>query len=118
MSRRTKKDHLQNAILALLNVAAFVIAGFLLEFEVAKARRPDVGWPDTPSELNWAVAGTMIIVSIIVLAILALIYKNDLYNRPYLWWITGFNILAGLAMLAIISKDIGLATLINFVLFP
>ncbi len=118
MPHRARKDHIHNFILALINIAALIMAGFLMEFEIAKARRPEVGWPDTPSEMNWAVAGTMIVASILVLAIIALIYKKDLYNRPYLWWITGFNILAGAIIIFILSRDIGLGTLINFVLFP
>ena len=118
MSRRTKKDHAQNAVLVLLNLATLMIAGFLLEFEVAKAQRPDIDWPNTPSGIIWAAAGTIAVASVLVLAILALIYRRDLYNRPYLWWITGFNVLAGMITLLIISKDIGLGTLINFVLFP
>lgn len=118
MPRRTRKDHINNLILTLFNIATLAIAGFLLEFEVAKLRRPEVGWPNTPSGAAWAVAGTMIVSSILVLAILALIYKKDLYNRPYLWWITGFNLLVGLIMIGIFSRGIGVGTLINFVLFP
>jgi hypothetical protein len=118
MPRRTGKDNINNLVLALLNLIALLVAGFLLEFEIAKANRPDVAWPDTPSELVWVVASIMALGGLVVLSVLALIYKKDLYNRPYLWWIAGFNLIVGLVTLAIISRGIGLGTLVNFVLFP
>lgn len=116
--QRTKREHANNLALALLNLVALLIAGFLLEFEIARLQRPDVGWPDTPSGVDYAVAGAMALASLVVLAILILIYKKGLYNRPYLWWITGFNIIIGFGLLVYVTKDIGLWTLINFVLFP
>lgn len=116
--RRTRQDNIKNLILAILNIAILVIAAFLLEFETAKARRPDIGWPDTPSGVIYAVAGAMALASLIVLGILTLIYKKELHNRPYLWWITGFDVIIGIGLLFFIARQTGLWTLIHFVLFP
>lgn len=118
MPQRTRKDHLNNLILAALNIISLVIAGLLLEYESSKARAPLADWAQTPTGLVLAAAGVIVLGSLTVLAILALIYKKNLYNRPYLWWVTGFNLLVGLTTLVIISRDIGLGTLINFVMFP
>ena len=118
MPRRTRKDQLNNLILAALNIIILVLAGLLLEYEIARARRPDLGWIPTPSEVDYAIAGIITVGALIVLAILALIYKKDLYNRPYLWWITGFNVVVGLATLAINIRAVGFVPFIHFVLFP
>jgi hypothetical protein len=63
----------------------------LLEYEIAKVRHPKSIFLATPSLLVSITSEMMLLTSIVILAMLAIIYLKKLDNREWLWWLLTFD---------------------------
>jgi hypothetical protein len=91
IKKRTIRMHLEN--LGLFAVSGFLgfVGMTLLEYEIAKVRHPESLFLATPSALVSITSELMLLTSIVILAIIVIIYLKKLDNRQWLWWLLTFG---------------------------
>lgn len=97
--KKTIKNHLENLGVFLLSGFFGYIGMALLEYEVAKVRSPGALFLKTPSVLISITSELLLGSSIVILAMLVIIYYKRLENRRWLWYVLIFEFILFLVSL-------------------
>jgi len=107
------KKHFNNFLLFILAGGFFWIGASFLEYEISKIQKKNLIWVDTPKFFDLTVSALMILGSMIILAMLVLIYYKKLENRPWLWAV----VFSQSILIILLSKLLGYNRFI-WILFP
>lgn len=95
---------LANIFIILANLITLAIVLLIGEYEVAKIQKPEASWLPTPTALDLSLVSTIMLMSVINIAVTIFVMRRQLdHHRRWLWWTTALSV----ALVLIIAAVLG-----------